>query len=292
VRLATVRRGRRTNAAVIDGETARLLDVADVGQLLASRRDWQSHLPPAVDEAPVDSLEYAPLVLSPPKIICVGLNYRTHIEEMGMLAPECPTLFAKFSRSLLGARDPVALPSHSHLDWEAELVAVVGAPIRQATVQQAAEGICGFTVGNDVTDRIAQFRTSQWLPGKTLEHTTPVGPHLVTIDETGSDPDLAISCQVDGVMKQASRTSDMLFSASEVLAHISEFVTAEPGDLVFMGTPSGVGNGRTPEEYLRDGSVIVTEIEMLGVLINECRAVDANSPMNGQGRPLTTELAG
>jgi acylpyruvate hydrolase len=292
VRLATVRRGPTTNAAVIDGETARLLDVADIGQLLASRRGWQTHLPPVIDEVPIDTLEYAPLVLSPPKIICVGLNYRTHIEEMGLAVPECPTLFAKFSRSLIGARDPVLLPRRVHLDWEAELVAVVGSPIRHATVQQAAEGICGFTVGNDVTDRIAQFRTSQWLPGKTLEHTTPVGPHLVTIDETGTEPDLAISCHVDGVMKQASRTSDMLFSAGEVLAHISEFVTAEPGDLVFMGTPSGVGNGRTPEEYLSDGSVIVTEIEMLGALINECRACDADNPLNGLGRPLSTELAG
>jgi acylpyruvate hydrolase len=290
VRLATVRRGTRTHAAVIDGETARLLDAVDIGQLLASRPDWQSHLPPAVDEARVDSLEYAPLVLSPPKIICVGLNYRTHIDEMGLTAPECPTLFAKFSRSLIGARDPVLLPGRAHLDWEAELVAVVGMPIRHATVQQATAGICGFTVGNDVTDRIAQFRTSQWLPGKTQEHTTPVGPHLVTIDETGTEPDLAISCHVDGVMKQSSRTSDMLFSAGEVLAHVSDFITAEPGDLVFMGTPSGVGNGRTPEEYLGDRSVIVTEIETLGALVNECRAFDA-APLNGQRPPLTTELA-
>ncbi|MGH3204651.1 MAG: fumarylacetoacetate hydrolase family protein, partial [Streptosporangiaceae bacterium] len=225
--------------------------------------------------APVPAAEadFAPVVPRPGKIICVGLNYRAHILETGRDLPEYPTLFAKFADTLTGARDDLVLPSVSEkVDWEVELGVVIGRPVYRATAAEAEAAIAGYTVVNDVSMRDWQRRTLQWLQGKMFERTTPAGPYLVTADEVGSAPDLEVRCEVDGVVMQQSRTSDLLFGAAEIVAYASQAVTLRPGDLIATGTPGGVGNARKPPVYLQPGNVLRTWIEGLGECVNQCVA--------------------
>ena len=184
MKLATIRDGDRTVAVRIDGDEAVALPAADVGALL-QRDDWATVAASADGpRRPVDGLDYAPLVPRPDKIICVGLNYRGHILEMGRQLPDHPTLFAKYRQALIGAHDDVLLPAVSEqVDWEAELAVVIGAPARHVTVEEAAGRIAGYAVLNDVSVRDYQNRTLQWLQGKTFESSTPLGPWLVTADE-------------------------------------------------------------------------------------------------------------
>jgi acylpyruvate hydrolase len=267
MRWATIRTETGTHAARVDGDTLVELDARDVGELLA--RGGASETGTTHD---VDTADYAPLVTHPGKILCQGLNYRSHILEMGHELPEHPTLFAKFREALIGAHDDIFLPRESDaVDWEAELALVIGTPVRRASSTEAAAAIAGFTVANDISMRDWQYRTLEWLQGKTWEHATPVGPWLVTPDELGgAAPDLAIGCEVDGVVRQASRTSELVFSPADLVAYASRFVTLEPGDLLLTGTPAGVGHGMVPPRYLRPDEVVVTTIEGLGQLRNRC----------------------
>jgi len=155
------------------------------------------------------------------------------------------------------------------VDWEAELVVVVGSPIRGGDRTGAAAAIAGFTVGNDVSMRDWQRRTTQWLQGKTWEASSPVGPFLVTPGEVGGPtPDLAISCLVDRETMQDARTSDLLFDPVDVVAYASTVVTLRPGDLIFTGTPDGVGGARQPPRFIQDGQVVTTRIEGVGEMVN------------------------
>jgi acylpyruvate hydrolase len=274
MRLLTIRTPEGTRAARRDGDDVVLLEHEDVGALLASGRDWartaQSASGPTHHFLEVD---LAPVVTHPEKIICLGLNYRSHIEEMGREAPEHPTLFAKYARALIGARDPIVLPPESdHVDWEAELAFVIGRPVRRARGAQAEEAIAGFCVLNDVSMRDWQMRTTQFLQGKTFERSTPVGPVLVTPEEVNGARDLPIRSEVDGEVMQKARTSDLLFSPLEIVAYISTIMTLVPGDLIATGTPAGVGAARQPPLFLRPGQVVRTVIEGIGELVNECVA--------------------
>jgi acylpyruvate hydrolase len=181
-------------------------------------------------------------------------------------------LFTKVREALIGARDDIILPPESQqVDWEAELALVIGTSTRHASPDEAARAIAGFTVANDISMRDWQYRAVEWLPGKTWEHATPVGPWLVTPDELGgTDPDLEIGCEVDGEVRQASRTSELVFSATDLVAYVSEFVTLEPGDLILTGTPAGVGHGMHPPTYLQPGQVVRTVIGHIGELENRC----------------------
>jgi acylpyruvate hydrolase len=158
------------------------------------------------------------------------------------------------------------------VDWEVELAFVIGRPVRRATGPDAAAAIAGFCVLNDVSMRDWQFRTQQFLQGKTWEGSTPVGPALVTPDEVpgGTEPDVLLTCEVDGQVMQKARTSDLLFPPEELVAYISTIVTLEPGDLVATGTPAGVGAGRNPPVFLQPGQVVRTAIEAVGELLNRC----------------------
>ncbi|AEA27205.1 Ureidoglycolate lyase [Pseudonocardia dioxanivorans CB1190] len=264
MKLATVRTATGTAAVRIDDDAAVELDAEDLGVLLA-RPDWRSAAETATGARhELAGLDYAPLVPKPEKVLCVGLNYRTHILEMGRELPEYPALFAKFSRALVGAHDPVELPAGSEqVDWEAELGVVIGAEVRRATPVQAAAAIAGYTVVNDVTARDFQYRSVEWLQGKTFERSTPVGPWLVTDVEPGD-----ISCEVDGDVVQKADTSDLVFGPAELVAYISRIITLVPGDLIATGTPGGVGHARRPPRYLREGSVVVTRVEGVGELRN------------------------
>ncbi|MFI9557567.1 fumarylacetoacetate hydrolase family protein [Nonomuraea endophytica] len=274
MRLATIRTEDGTRAVRLDGDHYVGLDAADVGELLL-RPGWREAA--AAADGPVrraDGLTFAPVVPRPGKIVCVGLNYRTHIKEMGRDLPQYPTLFAKFAEALVGADDDIELPPESAaLDWEAELAVVIGRPVRRATAAQAATAIAGFSVLNDVTARDWQFRTREWLQGKTFEDTTPFGPVLVTPDELpgGVAPALAITCLVDGAVTQQADTSDLVFSPVELISYVSSILTLRPGDVIATGTPGGVGHARTPARYLTEGAHLVTEIAGIGRLSNRVR---------------------
>jgi len=266
VKLATIRSDGGTRAVRVEENEAVETGHVDLGALLA-QPDWR-RIAAAADgpRHPVDTLDYAPLVPRPEKIVCVGLNYRTHIQEMGRELPEYPTLFAKYARALVGAHDPVALPAGSEqVDWEAELGVVIGAEVRHATAEQARAAIAGYTVVNDVTARDVQFRTVQWLSGKTFERSTPVGPWLVTDAEPGE-----ICCLVDGDVMQKADTADLHFDAVALVRYISTIITLAPGDLIATGTPGGVGHARTPARYLAAGSELVTRVEGVGECRNVC----------------------
>jgi acylpyruvate hydrolase len=271
MRLATIRTEYGTTAARLDGDVLVPLEAGDVGELLAASIEGR----PSDGEAPVlaAQADFAPVVPRPGKIICVGLNYRSHILETGRQLPDYPTLFAKFADTLLGARDDLLLPSVSErVDWEAELGVVIGRPVHRATPAEAAAAIAGYTVVNDVSMRDWQRRTMQWLAGKAFERSTPAGPYLVTPDEVGDAADLEVRCEVDGVVMQQSRTSDLLFSPADIAAYASQIVTLQPGDLIVTGTPSGVGDARKPPVYLQPGNVLRTWIEGLGECVNRCVA--------------------
>lgn len=270
MRHTTIRTPDGTRAARVDGDALVELDARDVGELLA--RGAQASETGVVHD--LATADLAPVVTHPGKIICQGLNYRSHILEMGHELPEHPTLFAKFRETLIGPRDDIVLPAASDsVDWEAELALVVGTRVRDASPTEAADAIAGFAVANDVSMRDWQHRTLEWLQGKAWEHSTPVGPVLVTPDEVGGPaPDLAIGCDVDGVVRQAARTSELVFSPADLVAYASRFVTLEPGDLVLTGTPAGVGHGMQPPTYLADGQVVRTTIGDIGELRNRCAA--------------------
>jgi acylpyruvate hydrolase len=274
VRLATVRTAKGSRTARQEGDDLVLLDgFADVGELL-TRDDWADVAAGAGGErVAFADVDLAPVVPRPAKIICLGMNYRSHIEEMGREAPSHPTLFGKYARSLIGARDDIVLPPESEqVDWEVELAFVIGRTVRRASGQEARAAIAGFTVLNDVSMRDWQFRTMQFLQGKTWDRSTPVGPVLVTPDELsgGTAPDLALTCEVDGQVMQEGRTSDLLFGPEELVEYISTIVTLEPGDLVATGTPGGVGFGRSPQVFLKPGHLVRTAIEGIGELVNRC----------------------
>jgi acylpyruvate hydrolase len=273
VRLATVRSddGTGTWAASVEGDELVELAAPDVRAVLESGDPTAR--PSSPRRRPVGEARLAPVVPEPRKVVCVGLNYRHHILEMGRELPSHPTLFAKYALALTGPRDPIPIPAESpQVDWEAELAIVIGRPARRVAVADALDHIAGYAVLNDVSMRDWQYRTLQWLQGKTWERSTPLGPWLVTPDEVDHAADLRVTCEVDGQLMQEARTSDLLFRPADVVAYISQFVTLETGDVIATGTPGGVGHARDPQIFLRPGNVVRTAIEGIGELVNECVA--------------------
>ena len=280
MRLATIRTGEGTRAVRLDDDVLVDVGTPDVGALLA-HADWTERAraaAPGPAATYAASADYAPVVPRPSKVICVGLNYRSHILEMGRPLPEHPTLFAKFADALIGARDDIARPEETReLDWEAELALIIGAPARRARGMAAERAIAGFTVLNDITCRDWQFRTREWLQGKTWDSSTPVGPYLVTPDELpgGVRPRLGLRLEVDGEMMQSGSTADLLFDPVALVEYVSTIVRLRPGDIIATGTPAGVGHAREPQRFLAGGEMVVTEIEGLGRLENRVSKEDS-----------------
>jgi acylpyruvate hydrolase len=271
MRLATLRTPTGTRAIRVDGDRYVDLRVSDVGELLADPSWPDVVVGTDGPSRPLDGASLAPVVPNPGKIVCVGLNYRSHILEMGREIPQYPTLFAKYPEALIGPTDPIELaPESEAVDWEAELAVVVGRAVRRARPDEAAAAIAGFAVLNDVTMRDWQYRTPQWLQGKTFERTTPFGPVLVTPDELpgGPRPAVDITCTVDGEIVQKASTQDLVFDPVTLVEYISTILTLRPGDVIATGTTGGVGHARKPPRYLRDGSRVVTEIAGIGRLDN------------------------
>ncbi|HEV7535126.1 MAG TPA: fumarylacetoacetate hydrolase family protein [Acidimicrobiia bacterium] len=270
MRLATIRRPDSTTAAArLEGDELVVLPYPDVVALLAEPRWREAAAAGTGDRVALAEADLAPPV-RPAKVICVGLNYRSHIEEMGRPLPDHPTLFVKFPDTLTGPYDDLVIPSASlEVDWEVELGVVIGRPARHLDEAGAAACIAGYTVVNDISMRDWQWRTTQWDQGKNFEASTPVGPFVVTGDEIG-DPeatgtvDLEVTCRVDGETMQRGRTADLLFKPAAVVAYVSQFTTLRPGDLIATGTPGGVGAGRDPKVFLAPGQVLETAVEGIG----------------------------
>ncbi len=272
MRLVTMRTGNGTRAGRLDGDTVTELPFDDVKAVLASGPDWAAMAARATGATrALAGADLAPVVPRPEKIICIGQNYLKHIQEMGAEQPKYPTLFAKYTRALIGPRDDIVLPAASdNVDWEVELAIVIGRETRHVSEGEALGAVAGWTVFNDVSVRDWQRRTGQFLQGKTFERTTPVGPALVTLDEAGDGSDLTLRCEVDGQVMQDSRTSDLLFKPAELIAYISTIITLDPGDIIATGTPSGVGAGRKPPVFLKLGQTVRAVVEGVGELVNTC----------------------
>ncbi|GAA2636269.1 fumarylacetoacetate hydrolase family protein [Actinomadura fulvescens] len=223
------------------------------------------------DGVPLDTLTLLP-VARPGKIFCVGLNYRSHVDETGRELPTYPVLFPKFASSLIGHGAPITLPPESaQVDYEAELAVVIGKAGRRISRDDAFGHVLGYTICNDVTMRDYQYKTHQWMQGKAWDGSTPLGPVLVTADEL--DPGkLDIALRLNGREMQSSTTDRLIFDVPELIRVTSEFTRLEPGDVILTGTPGGVGYRRDPQVFLTDGDVVEVEIGGIGTLRNTVRA--------------------
>ncbi len=208
-------------------------------------------------------------IARPGKFICVGLNYRDHAEESEMELPKNPLLFAKWTSSIIGDGDNIVLPSFStDIDYEGELGVVIGKRIRDVTPEEGLAAVAGYTCVNDVTVRDIQVEEGQWTRSKSFDTFGPVGPRVVPADEIPNPQNLAIRTYLNGEVVQESSTSNMVFSVGEVIAFASRNLTLEPGDLIAMGTPAGVGEAKKPPRFLRNGDTVTVEIEHIGRLTN------------------------
>lgn len=221
-----------------------------------------------------NTIRYLPVIKSPEKIICVGLNYLQHAREINGDVPTSPVLFNKFNNSLAGHNQDIPLPSVTTMvDYEAELVIVIGKETCQISQESANNSILGYTIGNDLSDRALQFKTEQWLLGKTLNYFAPVGPSIVTKDSISNPNNLEISLKRNGQTVQSDNTKDMIFSVHYLVSYISQYMTLKPGDLIFTGTPSGVIAGKSDENqsWLKPGDELEVSIEGIGTLKNYLR---------------------
>jgi acylpyruvate hydrolase len=264
--------------AIEDGRAVPLRGISELGSEtpLSVLRD------PPLDRGaglPVAELRFRPVVPVPGKVICVGLNYLAHVEETRRDLPEYPVLFTKFATALTGAYDPIPCPPESSaIDYEGELVVVIGERARRVSEDEALSVVAGYAVANDVSMRDYQYKTHQWLQGKAWDACTPVGPELLTTDEVPDASALMLRTTVNGEVVQETSTELLIFGISTLVSVISEFATLEPGDLILTGTPGGVGFRREPQLLLGDGDVVEVEIEGVGRIENRFVAERANGP--------------
>src|SRR5436305_5578265 len=276
MRLVTYELHRGPRAGLVhDGGVVDLWDAlgdeppegATVGALLRHRGIQATQAVGGPAAASLDEVTLLPPVMDPEKILCIGLNYRSHAEEAGLDPPETPTFFAKFRNALAAPGTEVALPSYSEkVDYEAEVAFVIGKRAKDVSEADALSYVAGYTLLNDLSARDYQFMTPQWLPGKVFGGSAPAGPALVTADEAGAPDAIDISLTLNGDTMQSASTSDLIHSIPALVAHLSMLMTLEPGDLVATGTPAGVGSLRDPRVWLKPGDEIVIESPQLGRL--------------------------
>lgn len=293
MRLVTFKTRADTSAAhaavgLIDGES--IIDLAATdptlpgtmrgviagGEALASRLAGLAALRTA-KRLPFKAITLLPVVLDAPKIICVGLNYADHAKEGGNAVSDYPALFMRSNRSMIGAEAPMVRPSCSDtLDYEAELMVIIGRGGRHIVRENALTHVFGYSIFNDGSVREFQRKASQWTPGKNFDDTGAVGPWIVTADELPAGAvGLGIESRLNGKVMQRSTTSNMICPVAETIALVSQYTTLETGDMIAMGTPEGVGYARKPPVFMRPGDVIEVEIEKIGVLRNRIIAEEA-----------------
>jgi 2-keto-4-pentenoate hydratase/2-oxohepta-3-ene-1,7-dioic acid hydratase in catechol pathway len=225
--------------------------------------------PPGRDVLAPSAVRLRAPIPRPPKIVCIGLNYRDHAAEAKLEIPAVPTVFAKFPTAVNNPGDPIVLPKNStRPDFEAEFAFVVGRRGRHVPEAAWRDYVFGYTIFNDVSARDFQMATSQWVMGKTFDTFAPFGPAIVTADEVPDPHALDISLTLSGDVMQSSNTSNLIFKIPQLIAFLSSVYTLEPGDIVATGTPAGVGYARRPPRYLRDGDEVVVRISGLGELVN------------------------
>lgn len=219
---------------------------------------------------PRDAVKMLPPLRSPEKIICVGLNYRDHSAESGFKQPDYPTLFSRFNSTLIGDGAPIVRPRVStQLDYEGELVAVIGKSGRNISAADALQYVIGYSIFNEASIRDYQFKSPQWTMGKNFDHTGAFGPYLVTADELPpGGKNLRLQTRLNGKIVQDASTNDMVFDVTTLVSIISEAMTLKSGDIIVTGTPSGVGAARKPPLWMQPGDVVDVEIEMIGCLSN------------------------
>ena len=234
-------------------------------------REWAAGVGPGAADAPLEEARLGPCVPRPRKVYGVGLNYRDHAEEAGIAPPKQPMIFTKFPNCLAGPRSDIRLTS-ALVDWEVELVVVMGRRGLRIAEAEALDHVAGYCVGQDISDRGQQFADTppQFSLGKSADSFGPIGPAVVSLDAFADPADLPLTCDVSGERMQEGRTRDMIFPVPELVAFLSRHCTLEPGDLIFSGTPAGVGSRRQPRRYLRPGDEIVSHIEGIGTLVNRC----------------------
>lgn len=267
MKLATIRITGGTAAARLDGDTfTEIPGYRDVGMLLAEP-DWRG-IARTADGARHRRTEVglATLVPNPSKVLCAGLNYTSHIREMGRELPAHPALFAKFAETLTGPADPVAaVPEDPKMDWEGELALVIGRTAYRVGEAEADDYIAGYTVANDISMRGWQHRTTEWLQGKIWARSTPVGPVLTTADVFDAAT-ATLRTTVNGTVVQHHAVADLLFTPAQLVSYASTIIPLRPGDLILTGTPGGVGSGRTPPWYLKAGDLVEVTIDGVGTV--------------------------
>jgi 2-keto-4-pentenoate hydratase/2-oxohepta-3-ene-1,7-dioic acid hydratase in catechol pathway len=246
-----------------------LLSVTGGGREALKRVEQWSLKPPQSEILPLRSVQLLAPVPRPPKIICVGLNYRDHAIESKMEIPKVPTIFSKYATAVIGPGESIVLPKNSTKpDYEAEFAFVIGKGGRHIPAAQWQEHVFGYTIVNDVSARDFQMATSQWMMGKTFDTFCPIGPYLVTADEIADPHALDISMTINGEVLQSSNTCNLIFPIPDLIAYLSSVFTLESGDIVSTGTPAGVGAGRTPPRWLKPGDDVVVRVAGLGELRN------------------------
>jgi 2-keto-4-pentenoate hydratase/2-oxohepta-3-ene-1,7-dioic acid hydratase in catechol pathway len=258
----------QTADGVVDAAEVLGTDRIGVSELIAANRveELAASLT-AADVQPATVLRLLPPVPDPDKIICIGLNYRSHAAEAGIDPPAEPTFFAKFRNALTPSDATVALPEASEkVDYEAEVAFVVGRRCSRVEPAEALEAVAGYMLLNDLSARDLQFATPQWMPGKVFDGSAPCGPALVTPDEAGRPDEIEFRLDLNGERMQEASTSDLIFSVADLVARLSRWMTLEPGDIVSTGTPSGVGSVRQPRVWLKPGDEIVVASPTLGEL--------------------------
>jgi 2-keto-4-pentenoate hydratase/2-oxohepta-3-ene-1,7-dioic acid hydratase in catechol pathway len=278
LRFVTIQRdGYQEPGVLADAELIGLRDAGfpDMLSVIAGGADamdrilrWAGNPPGGARHDPATQRLAAPIP-RPPKIICIGLNYRDHAIESNLPIPQTPTVFAKFPTAVIGPGQPIVLPKNStQPDYEAEFAVVIGKRVRHVPEDRWRDVVFGYTILNDVSARDFQMATSQWMIGKTFDTFAPIGPAIVTADEIADPHNLGISLELSGELLQNSNTSNLIFNVPKLIAYLSSVFTLEPGDIIATGTPSGVGFARKPPRYLRPGDDCRVRIEGLGELYN------------------------
>ena len=278
MKLVSYRKQGALRVGVVDGKgVVELPGVSDLGAALMQGVDVMAAAKAALSSSPartpLEGIEYAPPVTRPNKIVCLGLNYYDHAKEGGREKPDYPWFFYRGSSSLIAHGEAGIKPRVSDkLDYEAELAVVIGKKARHLTQANALDCVFGYSCFNDISVRDYQKKTGQWTIGKNFDGTGPFGPVLVTADElppgaTG----LRIQSRLNGQVMQDANTDDMIWGVAETIVLLTECMTLEPGDVIVMGTPAGVGQARTPPVWMKDGDTVEIEIEKIGVLSTPIR---------------------
>lgn len=277
MRLVSYSDGQTSQAGVLVGDRVYCPHAAAVPismlDFIAGGPDALEHARQVVgieEGVPLSSVKLLAPIPNPSKIVAIGLNYMDHCREQGVEPPTQPLVFAKFPSSIIGPGEPISWDPKAtqQVDYEVELGVVIGKTARNVSPEEALTYVFGYTILNDISARDLQFGDGQWVRGKSLDTFCPTGPSIVTADEIPDPQTLTMRCFVNGELLQDSTTAEMIFGVADLVSYVSRYITLQPGDLMATGTPYGVGVFRDPKVFLKDGDIVVAEIDGIGKLDN------------------------